>query len=189
MGLKSSIMLAFVLQINLKHDFKNNTLGPNFSDLCPTAYQSRNIVLHLYVVGPELYLFLSELKLREFVSFQALGVFFLVFGVCLLVLAGFLLILIRFLQHFKIVSLYHAQKEHRPKFQIYFEFFTIYHDFAMNIMGIKVEDAQTICRKKVSMGLILHIMCSKILLGYTDTVLGRRYTIRIQCFSTELLWH
>ena len=27
-----------------------------------------------------------------------------------------------------------------------------------------------------------------ILVGYTDTVLGRRYTIGKQCFSTDLLW-
>ena len=56
-------------------------------------------------------------------------------------------------------------------------------------MGIKTKNAQQIFRKKVSMGLILHVMSGKILLRYTDTVLGRRYTIGIQCFSTDLLWH
>ena len=43
--------------------------------------------------------------------------------------------------------------------------------------------------RKLSMGLILHIMSSNILLGYTDAVLDRRYAIGIQCFSTDLLWH
>ena len=38
------------------------------------------------------------------------------------------------------------------------------------------------------MGLILLIMCSKIPLGYTDTPLGRRYTIEIECFTTDILW-
>ena len=55
-------------------------------------------------------------------------------------------------------------------------------------MGIKTKDAQSIFRKKLTTGLILHIMSSKIPLGYTDTVLGRRYTIGIQCFITDILW-
>ena len=60
----------------------------------------------------------------------------------------------------------------------------------MNIMGIKTKNAQSIFRKKnVSMGLILHITISGILLGFTDTKLGRRYTIGLQYFSTDLLWH
>ena len=33
-------------------------------------------------------------------------------------------------------------------FKIFFEIFTIYHDFTMNIIGIKMQDAQTIFRKK-----------------------------------------
>ena len=73
-------------------------------------------------------------------------------------------------------------------FKISFEIFIIYHDFAMNIMGIKIKNVQSIFRKKVSMGLILHIMSSKILLGKTDAFLGRRYTIGKQCFSTDILW-
>ena len=75
-----------------------------------------------------------------------------------LVLAGFLLILIRLWQRFKIVSHRHAQKVLRPKFQIFIEIFKVYHDFAMNIMGIKTKNAQSIFRKKVSMALILHNM-------------------------------
>ena len=34
----------------------------------------------------------------------------------------------------------------------------------------------------------MQIISSKMLLGYTDTVLDRRYTIGIQCFSTDMLW-
>ena len=36
-----------------------------------------------------------------------------------------------------------TQKVHRPKFQKN-ETFTIYHDFAMNIMGTKTKKAQSI---------------------------------------------
>ena len=32
-------------------------------------------------------------------------------------------------------------------------------------------------------------MSKKILLGHTDTELGRRYTIGLQRFSTDILWH
>ena len=54
-------------------------------------------------------------------------------------------------------------------------------------MRIK-KDAQSI-PIKVSMRLVLNIKSSKILLVFTDTVMGRRCTIGIQCFSTDLLWH
>ena len=33
-------------------------------------------------------------------------------------------------------------------FKIFSEIFTIFHDFAMNIMGIKTKNAQSIFRKK-----------------------------------------
>ena len=40
------------------------------------------------------------------------------------------------------------------KFKFFFEIFTIFYDFAMNIMGIKTKNAQSIFRKKkVSMGI------------------------------------
>ena len=57
----------------------------------------------------------------------------------------------------------------------------------MNIMRIKTKDVQSIFRKNLSMGRILQIMSRKKLLGYTYTVLRRRYTIGIQCYSTEML--
>ena len=69
---------------------------------------------------------------------------------CLLILAGFLVILIRFLQSFKILSHRDAQKVLLPKFH-FFVIFIIFHDFAMNIMGIKTKNAQSFFRKKVSM--------------------------------------
>ena len=42
--------------------------------------------------------------------------------------------------------------------------------------------------KKVFMRLILYITSSNILLGYTDTLMGRRYAIGIHCFITDILW-
>ena len=74
-------------------------------------------------------------------------------------------------------------------FKIFTETFKFYDDFSMNIMRIKTKNVQSIFEKKVPMGLILHIMSLKILLEHSDTVQGRRYTIGIQCFSTDLLWH
>ena len=75
-------------------------------------------------------------------------------------------------------------------FKFFFRNFHNFHDFPMSIMGIKTTNAQSIFRKKVSMGLILHTMSSKMFLGYTDTVpLCRRYTIGVQSFSIDLLWH
>ena len=57
-------------------------------------------------------------------------------------------------------------------FKRIFEIFTIYRDLNMNIMGIKTKNAQSIFREKVSVEHILHIMSSKMLYGYTDTVLS-----------------
>ena len=42
-------------------------------------------------------------------------------------------------------------------------------------------------QKKSSMRFIPHIISSKMLLGYTDTVLGRPYAIGVQCFSADML--
>ena len=36
-------------------------------------------------------------------------------------------------------------------FKFFFEIFTFFYDFAMNIMGIKTKNARSIFRKKVSM--------------------------------------
>ena len=53
------------------------------------------------------------------------------------------------MQRLKIVGHRHAQKVHRPKFQNFFEMFTIFHDFAMNIIGIKTKNVQTISEKSI----------------------------------------
>ena len=58
----------------------------------------------------------------------------------------------------------------------------------MNLKKTKIKDLQPIFRKKGPIGLTLHIMSTNILFGYTDTVLGRRYTIGMQFFSTNILW-
>ena len=81
------------------------------------------------------------------------------------------------------------KKCNAQKFKIFLGIFKFYYDFPMIIMSIKTNDAQSIFRKKVSMGFNLYIMSGKILFRHTDTVMGRRYTIVIQCFSTEILWH
>ena len=63
----------------------------------------------------------------------------------------------------------------------------------MIFMIIRTKDKQSIFLKKSAYATYTAHTASryslKILLEYTDTVLGRRYTIGIQCFSTDLLWH
>ena len=53
----------------------------------------------------------------------------------------------RFMQRFMVVSHRHAQKAHRPKFQFCFEIFTVFHDFAMNIIGIQTRNSQLFSEK------------------------------------------
>ena len=99
---------------------------------------------------------------------------FIGFEVYLQVFGGLFAIPITFffLQIFKIVSHLHAQKVHRSKFQ-FFVIFKLYYDFLVNILTIKTKDALSTFRKE-RMGLILHIMSSKVLIEYTDTVFRRR---------------
>ena len=60
---------------------------------------------------------------------------------------------------------------------IFFEIFTIYLFYAHQ--ENQNQEEEYIFRGKIPMQLILHIMNTNILFGYTDTVLGRRYAIGI----------